>query len=76
MDKNQIRDIAEKIIDTIENLIPQYCAIQEDKSIANGNVAVCIIDKDGQIFGRMWGDKQSEYVNPTMLPGKKQARYG
>ena len=26
-----------------------------DKNIANGNVAVCIIDEDGTVFGKMFG---------------------
>ncbi len=31
-------------------------ANEEDRSIAEGNVAVCIIDEDGQVYGRMFGD--------------------
>ena len=44
-----------KIFAEIENLIPVYMQNPEDKNIANGNVAVCIVDEDGMIYGRMFG---------------------
>ncbi len=40
----------------IENLIPEYLQIEEDKRISNGNVAICIIDEDGVIYGQMYGE--------------------
>ncbi len=40
----------------IENLIPEYLQIEEDKRISNGNVAICIIDEDGAVYGRMYGE--------------------
>lgn len=40
----------------IENLIPEYLQIEEDKRISNGNVAICIIDEDGAIYGQMYGE--------------------
>ena len=40
----------------IENLIPEYLQIEEDKQISNGNVAICIIDEDGAVYGRMYGE--------------------
>lgn len=45
-----------KIIDNIDSLIPSYMAIEEDRIKANGSVAVCIIDKEGNIYGRIFGD--------------------
>ncbi|MEI9809425.1 MAG: hypothetical protein WDO16_16990 [Bacteroidota bacterium] len=44
------------IIDNIAALVPEYMAIEEDRLKANGSVAVCIIDKDGNIYGRIFGD--------------------
>jgi uncharacterized protein GlcG (DUF336 family) len=40
----------------IENLIPEYLQIEEDKRISNGNVAICIIDEEGAVYGQMYGD--------------------
>ena len=44
-----------KVFAEIENLIPVYMQNPEDKNIANGNVAVCIIHENGIVFGRMYG---------------------
>jgi len=46
-----------QLIDTIETLIPKYAANPED-SFANGNVAVCIIDQQGRIYGKIWGNNK------------------
>ncbi|WP_431241283.1 GlcG/HbpS family heme-binding protein [Flavobacterium sp. P21] len=40
----------------IEKLIPQYLQIEEDRQISNGNVAVCIINEEGNIYGKMYGN--------------------
>lgn len=45
----------EKIIEEAEKLIPYYMQNEEDKKIANGNVAVCIIEPEGRIYGRIFG---------------------
>ena len=45
----------EKILDGIENLISTYMADPQDKKISNGNVAICIIDENGMIYGKMFG---------------------
>ncbi|KRD07323.1 hypothetical protein ASE21_17670 [Flavobacterium sp. Root901] len=43
----------------IEDLIPSYMEVQEDKVISNGNVAVCIIDEEGTVYGRMYGNDKA-----------------
>ena len=45
----------QKIFESIEKLIPEYMNNADDKRIANGNVAVCIIDEKGTINGKMFG---------------------
>lgn len=55
MNKAEHAEIIEKIIDEAEKLIPYYMQNEEDKRIANGNVAVCIIDPEGRIYGRIFG---------------------
>lgn len=41
----------EKLISSIEELVPVYMAIPEDYAKANGVASLCIIDENGQIFG-------------------------
>jgi len=44
-----------KLIAVVESLIPEYMASPEDKNISNGNVAICIIDADNNVFGKIMG---------------------
>ncbi len=46
----------EKVFDNITNQIPEYQSSPADWSISEGNVAVCIMDDSGQVFGRIWGN--------------------
>lgn len=48
-------EIISKLYDAIEKLIPGYLEVPEDKRISNGNLAVCIIDADGVVHGKMFG---------------------
>lgn len=45
----------EKLISSIEELVPVYMAIPEDYAKANGVASLCIIDEDGQISGKIFG---------------------
>ena len=47
--------IINNIIEECEKLIPHYMNTEEDKRIANGNCAICLIDSNGMIYGRMYG---------------------
>ena len=53
-EENTISIIA-KILVALENLIPIYMQNPIDEKIANGNVAVCIIDENGNVTGKMYG---------------------
>ena len=55
MENKELVSIINKVFDEIEELIPLYMKNPEDKRIANGNVAVCIIDDKGQVHGKMFG---------------------
>jgi uncharacterized protein GlcG (DUF336 family) len=50
-----LNEVIDRIFNTIERLIPLYLENPADKQIANGNVAVCIIEDSGQVHGRMFG---------------------
>ncbi|RAW02904.1 GlcG/HbpS family heme-binding protein [Pseudochryseolinea flava] len=44
-----------QILTTVETLIPTYMADPLDRTISNGNLAICIIDEQGLVHGRMYG---------------------
>ena len=44
------------LIRKIEELIPLYMKKDEDKAVSNGNVAVCIIDESGRVFGKIFAN--------------------
>lgn len=56
MEKKEFLAALERVYQSIERQIPGYMAFEEDRSIAEGNVAVCIIDENGQVYGRMFGN--------------------
>jgi len=51
--------IIKKLFSKIETLIPNYMEIPEDECISHGNVAACIIDEKGLVYGKMYGDNQA-----------------
>ena len=55
MTNQSLNTTIEKILDGIEKLISTYMVDPQDKKISNGNVAVCIIDENGMIHGKMFG---------------------
>ena len=44
-----------ELIDAIENLIPEYMLIPEDRNIAGGNLGICIIDGNNNVYGKIFG---------------------
>jgi glc operon protein GlcG len=46
----------EKLISNIEELVPIYMAIPEDYAKANGVASLCIIDEEGRIYGKVFGN--------------------
>jgi glc operon protein GlcG len=55
MENTALANIATRIIDEAEKFMPEYMQNEEDRRIANGNCAICIIDSEGVIYGRMFG---------------------
>ncbi len=56
MDNQKLQRIINKIIENISSRIPAFKSSELDWSISAGNVAVCIIDDAGNIYGKIWGD--------------------
>jgi len=55
MENQKLEAIINKMFAEIETLILVYMQKPEDRDIANGNVAVCIIAENGMVYGRMLG---------------------
>jgi glc operon protein GlcG len=51
-----MNELISRMFKAIEEQIPGYMKNTADSRIANGNVAVCIIDEQGQVYGKMFGD--------------------
>ncbi len=58
MKQSPTLNLAEKLLENLEYLVPVYMEIPEDKAISNGGAAVCIICEDGRIVGKMYGTDQ------------------
>ena len=57
MESNKTNQFAKVFFQMLDLLIPEFSANPLD-AFANGNVAVCVIDEDGNIFGKIWGDQK------------------
>ena len=55
MNTQELENIIAKMLAEIEVLLPVYMKNTVDAEIANGNVAVCIIDEAGMVYGKMFG---------------------
>jgi len=52
---------AEKLIAAVEKLLPEYLANPADVINNKGNTAICVIDEQGRVSGRLYGpDKISK----------------
>jgi glc operon protein GlcG len=51
-----MQKLIQRIFESIERQIPFYMNIQEDSQISQGNLAVCIIDEDGMVHGKLFGN--------------------
>jgi uncharacterized protein GlcG (DUF336 family) len=47
--------IITNLINACTTLVPEYQQVEADFIKADGNVAVCIIDADGMVYGKMFG---------------------
>lgn len=60
MNKNEFQLTVNVIFDNLEKLIPVYRLDPAENTSANGNVAVCIIDENGQVYGKMFGTNNAK----------------
>lgn len=47
-------EFCERFFGAIESLVADFSANPHD-AFAEGNVAVCVLDEDGNVYGKIWG---------------------
>jgi len=55
MTHEKLQQVINKMLESISAQIPDYKNSEPDWSISQGNVAVCIIDEKGNVYGKIWG---------------------
>ena len=55
MESKQLAALIQKITAAVEQRVPDYLAIEADRSRNDGNSALCLIDPAGGVHGRMFG---------------------
>lgn len=63
MTNEKLQQVINKMFENISAQIPTYKNSEADWNISQGNVAVCIIDEAGNIYGKIWG--------PDKLKGRR-----
>ncbi len=53
--ENRTDDVIGKLVAAVEKLVPEYAAVEEDGSRNEGNCALCIIEENGAVHGKMFG---------------------
>lgn len=76
MKQTDLQSFIHQVIEQIDKQITSYQNSEADWKISQGNVAVCIIDETGNIFGKIWGMTNYKGENIMMLPIVKLLRYG
>jgi uncharacterized protein GlcG (DUF336 family) len=56
MEHNDLRLVIFQLLTAIEELIPVFMERPEDSAISRGVCSVCIIDEQGQVYGKLFGD--------------------
>lgn len=56
MKTEEMDTIINNLFNKIGTLIPAYMKVPEDECISHGNVAACIIDEKGLVYGKMYGE--------------------
>ncbi len=70
MERKELAILIEKLITEIEKLVPSYLANPINANISKGNPALCIIDPDGNVRGKLFGtdkNKQREFFRVAWI---------
>ncbi len=65
---------SQKIIEWVNENISTYLENPEDFKISDGNVALCIVEKDGNVQGKMYGNDMIRQRNSFFYAWKKASQ--
>ncbi len=74
MPLKETTDVIEKILSNIAALVPGYLNIPEDKEMSQGSSSVCIIEKDGTVHGKMFGNDKARMRHTFNTAWKKASQ--
>jgi glc operon protein GlcG len=74
MENKEMLEIISNVFSAIEKLITSYMEIPEDKNISNGNLAVCIIDENQNVYGKMFGTNKPRLRNSYKIAWTKASQ--
>jgi uncharacterized protein GlcG (DUF336 family) len=74
MESTKISEIIDQIINEVELSIPEYMKDPADRKISEGNVAICIIDMQGRIFGKLFGNDKNKVRGFYNIAWKKASQ--
>jgi uncharacterized protein GlcG (DUF336 family) len=74
MEHAQLVQFVEMLLAAIEKRIPTYMANPDDANISNGNLAVCIIDGNGNVHGRLFGTDKIRQRNSYRIAWVKASQ--
>ncbi len=69
-----MNQLINQLFTAIENLIPAYMQNPLDSNIGDGNVAVCIIDEQGMVHGKMFGPNHPRLRNTFKVAWTKASQ--
>lgn len=55
MNEKERREFIGRLISEAEMLVPEYLLNEEDAIRSQGGCSICVIDADGNVFGKMFG---------------------
>lgn len=70
---NKTEEYANAIISKVETLIPEYLK-RKDDSHSEGNVSICIISQNGQLFGKLYGTDKNRCRNSFRIAWQKSSQ--
>ena len=53
-------EIAQQLVEEVSRLLPEYLQDPIDREMSGGNAAVCVIDEEGRVAGRIFGSDQGK----------------
>jgi len=53
-------DVAQQLVEEVARLLPEYLQDPIDFQMSGGNAAVSVIDKEGQVAGRIFGSDKAK----------------